>query len=163
MEAGRQAGDEIRNTQKINAVVVGGKLFPRASLEEMLANAETAADKKSIAETLLKAITEKDVASAIKQYHELKATQSGGYNFSEGELPALGYNLLGMKKKKEAIEVFKLNAEVYPSYDSYDGLGQAYLLAGEKELAIQSYRKSLELNPKNTNAIEVLKKLSGTP
>ncbi len=35
--------EDIGNTQKINAVVVGGKLFPKASLEEMLANAEAAA------------------------------------------------------------------------------------------------------------------------
>lgn len=31
---------------------------------------------------------------------------------------------------------------------------------GDKELAIKNYTKSVELNPKNTNAVEVLKKLN---
>jgi hypothetical protein len=30
---------------------------------------------------------------------------------------------------------------------------------GEKELAIANYKKSLELDPKNKNAVEMLKKL----
>jgi predicted TPR repeat methyltransferase len=33
--------------------------------------------------------------------------------------------------------------------------------AGQKELAIQNYEKSLELNPKNEDAAEMLKKLKG--
>jgi tetratricopeptide (TPR) repeat protein len=65
-----------------------------------------------------------------------------------------------MKKIKETIEIFKLNVEVYPqSYNVYDSLAEAYMINGEKELAIKNYEKSLELNPKNTNAIEMLKKL----
>jgi predicted TPR repeat methyltransferase len=32
--------------------------------------------------------------------------------------------------------------------------------AGQKELAIRNYEKSLQLNPKNQNAIEMLKKLN---
>ncbi len=32
---------------------------------------------------------------------------------------------------------------------------------GDKEAAIRNYEKSLELNPKNTNAVEMLKKLRG--
>ena len=32
-------------------------------------------------------------------------------------------------------------------------------LAGERELAIRNYKKSLELNPQNMNAVEMLKKL----
>jgi hypothetical protein len=31
---------------------------------------------------------------------------------------------------------------------------------GEKELAIANYKKSLELNPKNTHGAEMLKKLT---
>lgn len=42
----------------------------------------------------------------------------------------------------------------------YDSLGEAYMANGEKELAIQNYKKSLELNPKNTRGAEMLKKLA---
>ncbi len=65
-----------------------------------------------------------------------------------------------MKKVKEAIEVFKLNVEAYPqSANVYDSLGQAYMVNGDKELAIRNYQRAVELNAQNTNAIEMLKKL----
>jgi len=43
--------------------------------------------------------------------------------------------------------------------NAYDSLAEAYMLSGNKELAIKNYEKSLELNPQNTNAAEQLKKL----
>ena len=71
-----------------------------------------------------------------------------------------GYMLLNHGKFAEAIAVFKENAEKFPrSSNVWDSLGEGYMKAGEKALAIASYRKSLELNPKNTNAEEMLKKL----
>jgi cytochrome c-type biogenesis protein CcmH/NrfG len=38
-------------------------------------------------------------------------------------------------------------------------LGEAYMKVGQKDLAIANYEKSLQLNPKNQNAVERLKKL----
>jgi tetratricopeptide (TPR) repeat protein len=62
----------------------------------------------------------------------------------------------------KAIEGFKLNVEAYPqSANVYDSLGEAYLLRGDKEKAIENYQKSLNLDPKSENAKEVLKKLKG--
>jgi len=50
--------------------------------------------------------------------------------------------------------------EVYPqSNNVYDSLAEAYMVNGDRELAIKNYEKSLELNPKNSNAVEMLKKL----
>ncbi|MDZ7314468.1 MAG: amidohydrolase family protein, partial [candidate division KSB1 bacterium] len=152
--------EDISNTKKIAAVVVGGKFYSRSALDEMLARIEMIANQKSIAEALLKTITEKDISSAIQQYHELKATQSDTFDFSESELNSLGYRLLSMKKIKEAIEIFKLNVEAYPhSSNVYDSLGEAYMVNGDSEMAIMNYEKSLELDPNNSNAVEMLKKL----
>jgi cytochrome c-type biogenesis protein CcmH/NrfG len=39
-------------------------------------------------------------------------------------------------------------------------LGEAYMLQGQRSLAIKNYKKSIELNPKNTNGIEKLKQLN---
>jgi CubicO group peptidase (beta-lactamase class C family) len=118
--------------------------------------------KQSIADTLLKTVVDKDVASAIKQYRELKETQAKEYDFNEGELNTLGYRLLQMKKVAEAIEIFKLNVEAYPGgFNPYDSLAEAYMTHGDKELSITNYKKSLELNPKNTNATRTLAVLTG--
>jgi CubicO group peptidase (beta-lactamase class C family) len=117
--------------------------------------------KESIAEVLSKTIEERgEVAAAVRQYRELKATQAAAYSFAESELNTLGYQLVAAKKLKEAIEVFKLNVEAYPqAANPYDSLGEAYLMAGERGLALQNYRKAVELNPQNTNAVAIIKNL----
>ncbi|HJR06891.1 MAG TPA: serine hydrolase [Pyrinomonadaceae bacterium] len=129
-------------------------------LTSILYNQPFEMPKQSIAEVLLKTISEQDVAAAVKQYRELKATRGADYTFAENELNMLGYQLLGAKKTKEAIEIFKLNVEAYPqAANPYDSLGEAYMTAGEKTLALQNYKKSVELNPQNANAVAVIKRL----
>lgn len=119
---------------------------------------------RDIGETLFTTVMEKDVQTAIKQYRDLKATQQDAYDFSQPQLNGLGYQLLQMKRVKDAIEIFKLNVEMFPQgFNGYDSLGEAYMENGDKQLAIQNYKKSLELNPKNTNAVEKLKKLESAP
>ena len=60
----------------------------------------------------------------------------------------------------EATDLFKLNVQVFPgSWNAYDSLGEAYMRAGQKQLAIDNYKKSLELNPANDEAKEKLKAL----
>lgn len=129
-------------------------------LTNILYNQPFELPKQSIAEALMKTISEQDVAAAVKQYRELKATQAANYEFNENALNALGYQLLGQKKTKEAVEIFKLNVEAYPqAANPYDSLGEAYMLAGERALALQSYKKSVELNPQNANAVGIIKNL----
>jgi CubicO group peptidase (beta-lactamase class C family) len=116
--------------------------------------------KEPIADVLRRTINEKGSQAAVKQYHDLKSTQPAKYNFAEGELNSLGYQLLSQGKAKDAIEVFKLNVEAYPkSANTYDSLAEAYMKNSEKEFAIKYYRMSLEMNPNNPNAVEMLKKL----
>jgi D-alanyl-D-alanine-carboxypeptidase/D-alanyl-D-alanine-endopeptidase len=70
------------------------------------------------------------------------------------------YRMLSVGKKKEAVEIFKLNVSLFPeSANVYDSLAEAYEANGERELAIKNYRRSLELDPGNKNAAQQLKKL----
>ncbi len=114
--------------------------------------------KRAVAEALLPIITEKGIEPALQSYRALK--QSSEYYVSESQMNTLGYRLLGMKRVREAIEIFKLNVETYPqSANVYDSLGEAYMVNGDKELAIRNYQRSVELDPQNANAAEMLKKL----
>ncbi len=45
------------------------------------------------------------------------------------------------------------------SFNVYDSLGEAYMAKGDKENAIKNYKKSLELNPDNENAKDMLQQL----
>ena len=151
--------EDIGNTKKIAAVVFRGQFFPRASLDEMLAKIEALASRPSIADVLLKTIQEQGADAAIKQYHDLKAAQPTKYDFGESALDNLAERLGEMKKFKEALRIFELNAQENPSSYTYDSLGEACSEAGDKECAIKSFTKALEISPNDTNAIERLNKL----
>jgi CubicO group peptidase (beta-lactamase class C family) len=121
------------------------------------------APKQSIARQLMKTIVTKDVTSAIKEYRTLKAGPTAAqFDFSEPELNRLGYQLMQTKRVADAIEIFKLNVEMFPQASNvYDSLGEAYSVNGDKQSAIANYKRSLELDPKNTNATARLSVLTG--
>ncbi len=133
-----------------------------ATLGLWLPNVKRAFDRRtSVAEMLAATIASHGIDQAAKQYHDLKAGPTTAFNFDENELNVLGYQLIRANKFKEAIRVFQLNVETYPqSSNTWDSLGEAYMDDGDKALAVANYQKSLELNPKNRNAVQMLKKLN---
>jgi pimeloyl-ACP methyl ester carboxylesterase len=101
------------------------------------------------------------VTEAVEMFQKVREVDSGWVPFSEARMNNLGYQFLQSGKTKEAIELFKLNVLAYPtSANTYDSLGEAYMTNDDKELAIQNYNRSLELNPNNSNAVEMLKRLN---
>ena len=100
------------------------------------------------------------VAAAVEMFTNKRKNNNKWTPFSEGRMNTLGYQRLQSGNAKEAIELFKLNVLAYPeSPNTYDSLGEAYMINGDRELAIQNYNHSLKLNPNNRNAVEMLKKL----
>jgi CubicO group peptidase (beta-lactamase class C family) len=100
------------------------------------------------------------VEEAVEGYKRIKKEKPLNNVVQEARLNDLGYSLLRENKVSQAIAIFKANVELYPdSWNTYDSLGEAYMVAGQKELAVTNYKKSLQLNPKNQNGINMLKKL----
>lgn len=115
---------------------------------------------KSPTRLLLKSILTDGADAALRQYRQWRTGRAASEVVNETQMNRLGYNLLGMKRVKDAIEIFKLNVEDYPqSANTYDSLGEAYMIDSNKELAIKNYQRSIELDPKNANGIATLKKL----
>jgi len=80
---------------------------------------------------------------------------------TESRINGIGYALLQNGRVADAIAVFERNAKRFPqSANVYDSLGEAYAAAGDREKAAANYQRSLELDPKNTNAAEWLRKLT---
>ncbi len=105
---------------------------------------------------------EKGIESARTIFREVKKNDPEFNIFDEDTLNGIAENLITQKKNAQAIEILKLNAEANPDYWAiYDLMGRAHMSEGNKSLAIESFNKSLELNPENTNAVEMLKKLQG--
>jgi CubicO group peptidase (beta-lactamase class C family) len=80
---------------------------------------------------------------------------------TEGELNDWAYRMISTGQTKEALELFKLNVNLYPeSWNVYDSLAEGYERLGNHALAIENYTHSLVLNPNNSNATGHLKRLS---
>lgn len=97
---------------------------------------------------------------AAGAYRKIKQDTPQNVAVGEDRLNNLGYELMRQGNLPAAIALLKLNVEFYPnSWNTYDSLGEAYMNGGQKDLAIANYKKSLELNPQNSNGREMLKKL----
>jgi CubicO group peptidase (beta-lactamase class C family) len=108
-------------------------------------------------------LTAGNIDKALESYRQIKKEQPDNAAISEARINGLGLGFMRAKKLPEALAYLKLNVEFYPnSWNTYDSLAEAYMANGDKELAIANYKKSLEMNPKNTNATEALKKLGAT-
>jgi hypothetical protein len=116
--------------------------------------------EQSLGGMLSEVIDSKGIGAARREYERWKKGPRDTYYLSEGELNGVGYRYLKAKKLKEAIAIFKINVDLFPnSGNVYDSLGEACMSAGDRKLAIANYKRSLELDPSNTNADEMLKKL----
>jgi D-alanyl-D-alanine-carboxypeptidase/D-alanyl-D-alanine-endopeptidase len=110
---------------------------------------------------LLKQIIDKDgPAGLIEKYKKLKAENADHYYLNEDAINALGYAYLSQEKVEAAIAVFNINVMEFPhSSNVYDSYGEALMINGQKAEAIVNYQKSLELNPANSNAVDMLSKM----
>ncbi|HOW86275.1 MAG TPA: S41 family peptidase [Candidatus Aminicenantes bacterium] len=93
------------------------------------------------------------VLSILKRAIERKVMDQSSINQK-------GYELLRQESRAMAIAVFKCNAQAYPgSANVYDSLGEAYLANGDIQLAIDSYRRALALEPGLESAKRALEKI----
>jgi tetratricopeptide (TPR) repeat protein len=114
----------------------------------------------SIAHTIYPIIVRQGAESAVKRYHELKQQSPDRYDFSEAEVNLLGYHLLQHGRAEAAVQILSLNAESFPqSGNAYDSLGEALLATGDTVKAVANYKRSLELDPSNKNAAQLLQQL----
>ena len=114
---------------------------------------------RSPAKILLRAILNEGAEKALKNYRETRE-KTAEIRLAENQINSLGYDLLRSRKIDEAVAVFQMNTEDFPkSANVWDSLGEAYMVKGDKEKAIENYKRSLALDPNNKGAAENIKKL----
>jgi len=116
----------------------------------------------TLSEELGEQYRKKGIKEAVEYYSDLKKKYyaKGAYDFSEDSLNNFGYDILEKNDLPSAIQVFQLNAEIYPqSGNVWDSLAEAYMKSGDMKKAQENYEKSVRLDPKNDNAKEMLKKI----
>lgn len=144
-------GNQMRLVYEVASSIAGLNHWKNYPLE---------AQKESIYLTIRKQSL-KDVDKGFELYKMLKKDEPNGYNFSdEGELNQLGYELLGAGKTDAAIKILNLYVSEFPnSAGGYDSRAEAYLARKDYLLSKRDYLKSIELDPTNLNAREMLLKI----
>ena len=87
--------------------------------------------------------------------------EKGGYGELEpAMLNRMGYELMEEGLLDQAITVFQANTRLFPQEaNGYDSLGEAYLKAGDREKALENYRKALALDPELPSARQMVEEL----
>ncbi len=119
---------------------------------------------KQLTEILDQTTAEKGAEASVAQFKALRKQYFGAqaYDFSEGALVAYAQRATQAKKPDEAIAWLQLNLEYFPlSSRTYAGLSQAQQAKNDKEAAIKSQEKALELDPQNAQLKRQLEQLKG--
>jgi tetratricopeptide (TPR) repeat protein len=113
---------------------------------------------KSAAGVMAKFIEQNGSIAARDKFKELVALKDVEYSFIESEFLKLGYDFLRADKTNDAIEVFKMAAEIFPnSYNTYMSLGRAYRIIGDYDKDRKIVEKAFELQNRQL-LVEFLKK-----
>jgi len=167
----------LRNITTRQTIIIFDNIHNNNSQElafnvlKILNGIKVPAPKKSIASEYAR-ILQKEGAALAKGKLLLLKTDTVNYQLSEDEMNNIGYDFMGGSnnpnpyripeehKYKEALEILKLNAELFPnSWNTHDSYGEILLLMGQKEEAIKEYKRSIELNPNNSGGKKVLESL----
>lgn len=98
----------------------------------------------------------------LRQNTVVKSTYQLNEANIESGLNTQGLHLLEMKKFDHAIKVLALNTELFPnSWNTWDSLAEAYMQKGESHIAMGFFKKSIQLNPENNYAKQMVEKLAG--
>jgi len=116
--------------------------------------------KPSIGAKIREIIDRDGLENGIESYWDLKKNNANEFNFSESEFEKLAYNYFVTKELDKALAITKLNTEVYPnSSNAFNSYAEVLLKQGDSIKAIKNYKKAIEINSGNQQAIQKLKQL----
>lgn len=115
-------------------------------------------------DTLGTVLARRGADSAVAAYRELRARHHGrfAYDFGERSLNTLAARLTAAGRTADARRMLELNAEQFPeSWNVAYELGRVYEALGERERAVEQYRRVLRLQPGHRQTQERLQRLTG--
>jgi hypothetical protein len=116
---------------------------------------------KPLGDILDQTSAEKGAPAALAQYRELRKQYFGSraYDFSEGSLIALAQRAT-TKAPADALAWLQLNLDYFPlSARTFVAMSQVQQRANDKDAAVKSLERALELDPQNAQARRLLDQL----
>jgi hypothetical protein len=104
----------------------------------------------SAASVIEDVITNSGIGAARERFDGIRDEEKTRYVFDEGEFVSLGSRLMIGGQVEWAVEVLKMNVEVFPaSARAWEHLARAYVRVPDEEEATACYEKVLEIAPDN--------------
>ena len=141
--------EDIRNVDDIAGVMVRGRWLDRAALDARRAElADGYAQFNAVADTLRIALEEERLETTAGALQTRHARDEAVVAEIERVLNGLGYTFVGAGELDQARDIFEVNTRLFPaSANVWDSLAETYLALGNRERAIELYRKALEVDP----------------
>lgn len=104
---------------------------------------------------------DKEFDKALVAFKKIQQEDSLDPAIRERSINRLGYDFIRKDDFNSAIEIFKINAELYPrSSNVFNSLGEAYYLKKDTINALLNFKKSLAINPENRSSKQFMKKVT---
>lgn len=146
----------------VNATPAANKAPPHT----MLTDIRRRKDKDGVPptqESFVKRLAAAGFDKAVPEYDRFVA-QNPAFKLGDNEIIGWGVQLAQIERPAQAREIFRLGAHLYPNQSMmYDGLGEMQARTGQVQEALASYRRVLELDPKNADAIRYVKEHGAGP
>lgn len=153
----RYPGDDV--TIIVLSNYSDGAIEPAGTLEAILFGQPYRMPARPLGEVLYREIADGKIDGAVGV--EAVIEREGAVPRSSIPLNQLGYELLAGGSVDGAIAVFEVNASRFPDDPNcFDSLAEAYLVKGERDGAIATYRKALEVDPTFANSRRMLEQLT---
>lgn len=114
-----------------------------------------------VVDTIARTLTAHGAPTAGSLYRKLRSDAPVVFNFGVGQLDVLGHVLEARGRLTDALTIFNLNAEVYPSSDvALESLAEAEALSGDGAQALATYRRAAAVEPHSATAQEMIRRLT---
>lgn len=130
----------------------------RSAITNILYKVPVPVPAPTLTDAIVTSIEQRGAAGTLAGFAALRAANEPASG--PDELNVFAYQYVQAGRIADAIAVLKMNLLQFPQDgNSYDSMGEMDLMQGDTASAIAHYRKALELDPSNTNAAAVLRKL----
>lgn len=104
----------------------------------------------------------KEYEKAKMAYMTIQKKDSNNVSIRWGNINSRAHDYFRDGKKEEALELFKINIELYPNLPrSYRNYGYALIESKDTIGAIENYRKALAINPNDNRALSFFERIEG--
>jgi len=155
--------EDVRNARTVNAVAVNGRFIDKTQLDHRRATLRTRYDVfHTVNKRVDTALATSDASAAIRELVTAHQADSEILTTIESRINAAGYAAAFADDLERSQKILGLNTELFPnSANTWDSLAEVTLYAGDRDRALELYRKALEVDPDFTNAVEQIKKILG--